>query len=272
MNIVKMMRGAGAVVVGIVMMNIGCGADPAPSSVGGLTIAALSSVGKTTHLALGPGRPHDISNADIAGTVQFTVVSASSSDVESLLGSTSYYQDSSGTKIGARYEISTIKGSQSQIVTVRSAEPLAPNTRYELIVLTGSGVEVSDSARTGADRRWRMRLFTGSDPQFVAVSEDGSHIRVSLSEPVNLKDVGLAITSGGKSVVGCFETSDGCVARITASNVLSEEVSLRLTTAAIPQELELKTSGAALAPIQLAQGNWTIRADGTQTWRRPVTD
>ncbi len=258
----------------------GCSAQRSPLGTNGgaviaaaATPAAATAVGKAGILVLGPSRPHDISSSDTEGTVQFRVISAPSGALEGLINTAVFYKDVTGAKIPARGEFSVVKGTQSVIVTVHAASSLAPKQWYTLVVAPGTGVQVSDAERIGADGRWRMRLYTGVDPQVVSVKETGSHIQIGFSEPINLADIGLSLSSKGTPISGCFETALGCVTQVTAPNVLTEEVSFKLNSAAIPEAVEVSVvGGASVRPVQLAQGSWKFAANGNQSWRPPVTE
>jgi hypothetical protein len=262
---------ATAAAVGSAMV-AGCGPQgtPAGTSSDIASVQPATAIGASSTLLLRPGRDHDITSADLSGTVQFRILTAPTGALEDGIAAAASYTSDDGKTIGAQSEVSLIKGTASLIATVRSSAPLEPAKWYTLQVATGRGLDVSDPERVGADQQWRMRLYTGSDPQIVAVKSTGTHIQVSFSEPVNVAATQLAITSDGKPPAGCFETASGCVDQVTDPNVLSEEVSFKLTAPANPHSLELNAQGAnRIQPVQLTASNWTNVGAG-QSWRRPL--
>ena len=252
---------------------VGCSAKPEPieSRSSAVTDTVRVSAGG---VVLAPGRPHDVSSADLDGTVQFKVVSAPAGSLEQLIAPAIRYTRRKGGTIASQAEVSAIKGTDSLIVTVRASAPLDLNERYTLQVEQGRGVQVSDAARTGSDGIWRMHLYTGSDPQVVAMREDGGRIYISFSEPVDVQNLNLAIASKGALLQGCFETSVGCVSKVDASEV-TEEVSFRHTKGAVHEDLEVNMTGpnaGAIAAVRLQKANWALDAVGARSWQRPVAD
>ena len=254
-------------------VSVGCSAQGSPPASGGGG-AIEDTVVRSGEVVLIPGRSHDISNADLDGTVQFRVVSAPAGDLTRWIDAAICYKASKGAAIGARGEVSAIKATNALILTVRAAEPLAVNESYTLAVAPGKGVAVSDAERTGPDGLWRMQIYTGSKPQLVAVRKDGARVTISFSEPVDLRDLNLSLASRGQRIRGCFETGLGCVDRMDASE-MTEEVSFKLADGAVSDDLELSMTApnsSSVASLQLQQGSWATALDGSRSWHRSMAD
>lgn len=250
----------------VVTLSFGCQPDDA----GGGAQTASMVLGRSGEVVLEPGRTHDVSSADLEGTVQFRVLHSPAGDPRHLLSARIRYLTTSGASVAGQIEVSPIKGTASLIVIVRAAQPLAVDAWHTLAVQTGGGLTIADTARIGADGAWTMRLYTGYNPQIVGVRTGHGHVDVEMSEPVNWKEMGLRLSAAGRPVAGCFETAAGCVDEVTTDHV-DERVSFRPLAGRVEDTLDVALTGAgpispAGSAVRFSRTSWRPRQDGTGAW------